>query len=115
MRQRGQDDFGDLARLLRGITENVASSNVGLAELFVHGSCRGLVAESVILARGNAIGATLQWLAYAFPLTYAYNALSRATRPGPLGGTFILDVAMVIGATLAALALGAATLRRRTA
>jgi ABC-2 type transport system permease protein len=68
-----------------------------------------------LFAPRSAMAEPLQWLAYAFPLTYAYNALSRATRPGPLGGTFILDVAMVIGATLAALALGAATLRRRTA
>ena len=50
----------------------------------------------------------------AFPLTYAFDALSRATHAGPLGATFVVDVAVVIGSTLAALALGAATLRRRT-
>jgi ABC-2 type transport system permease protein len=60
------------------------------------------------------MAAPLQDVAYAFPLTYAFDALSRATHSGPLGGTLVLDVAVVIGATLAALALGAATLRRRT-
>ncbi len=62
----------------------------------------------------SAMAVPLQYVAYAFPLTYAFDALSRATRGGPLGGMFALDVAVVIGATLGALALGAATLRRRT-
>jgi len=48
------------------------------------------------------------------PLTYAYDALARATAPGDLGPRFTVDVIVVVGVTLAALALGAATLRRRT-
>jgi ABC-2 type transport system permease protein len=56
----------------------------------------------------------LYWISFALPLTYAYDALSRATSPAELGWRFALDVAVVLGATLAALALGAATLRRRT-
>ena len=67
-----------------------------------------------LFAPRGAMAAPLQDVAYAFPLTYAFAALSRATHSGPLGGTLVLDVAVVIGATLAALALGAATLRRRT-
>jgi ABC-2 type transport system permease protein len=67
-----------------------------------------------LFAPRGAMAAPLQDVAYAFPLTYAFDALSRATHSGPLGGTLVLDVAVVIGATLAALALGAATLRRRT-
>ena len=39
---------------------------------------------------------------------------SRRDEPAALGWQFALDVAVVLGATLAALALGAATLRRRT-
>ncbi len=62
----------------------------------------------------DAMAVPLQYVAYAFPLTYAFDALSRATHAGPLGGTFVLDVVVVIGATLGALALAAATLRRRT-
>ena len=56
----------------------------------------------------------LYWISWALPLTYAYDALARATGPAALGGWFALDVAVVIGATIAALALGAATLKRRT-
>jgi ABC-2 type transport system permease protein len=49
------------------------------------------------------------------PLTYAYDALARATSAAALDWRFVLDVAVIVGATVAALALGAATLRRRTA
>jgi ABC-2 type transport system permease protein len=54
---------------------------------------------------------TISWL---MPLTYAYEALARATRPTPLGAAFAADVAAVLAFTLAALALGALTLPRRT-
>ena len=56
----------------------------------------------------------LEVLSYALPLTYAYDALARVTEGGALGDRFALDVAVTIGATLVALVLGAATLRRRT-
>jgi ABC-2 type transport system permease protein len=49
------------------------------------------------------------------PLTYAYDALDRLASDEPVGGRFWLDVAVVSAVTLLALALGAATLRRRTA
>lgn len=39
---------------------------------------------------------------------------ARATEGSERGGHFMLDVAVTVGATLLALALGAATLRRRT-
>ena len=54
---------------------------------------------------------TISWL---MPLTYAYDALARATKPAPLGAAMVADVAAVIAFTLAALVLGALTLRRRT-
>jgi ABC-2 type transport system permease protein len=47
------------------------------------------------------------------PLTYAYDALQRVS-DDLLDARLALDVAVVLGATLLALALGAATLRRRT-
>jgi ABC-2 type transport system permease protein len=56
----------------------------------------------------------LQWLSALMPFTYAYDALARAASTEPLGARFWLDVAVVLGVTLLALALGAATLRRRT-
>jgi ABC-2 type transport system permease protein len=56
----------------------------------------------------------LEAASYALPLTYAFDALDRVTTDGSLGAAGLADVAVTVGATLAALALGAATLRRRT-
>jgi ABC-2 type transport system permease protein len=55
----------------------------------------------------------LQWVSDALPLTYAYDALARATA-GDTRGRLALDAAVVGGAVVLALALGATTLRRRT-
>jgi ABC-2 type transport system permease protein len=49
------------------------------------------------------------------PLTYAYDSLHRIAADGSLGAGGTADVAVILGATVLALALGAATLRRRTA
>ena len=57
----------------------------------------------------------LESVSGALPLTYAYDALDRAVHPQALGGALALDVGVVVGATLLALALGALTLRRQTA
>ena len=56
----------------------------------------------------------LELVSYALPLTYAYDALARATAAGELGGRFALDVGVTVGTAFLALAAGAATLRRRT-
>jgi ABC-2 type transport system permease protein len=56
----------------------------------------------------------LDTLAGALPLTYAYDALARVAAGQSFEGRLVLDVGVVVGATLLALALGAATLRRRT-
>ncbi len=56
----------------------------------------------------------LEAVSWALPFSYAYDALARATSPETLGGRMLLDAGAIAGATLAALALGAATLRRRT-
>ena len=56
----------------------------------------------------------LEAVSYALPLTYAFEALRRVTVEGSLGRAGYADVAVIVGATLLALALGAATLRRRT-
>src|SRR3990172_1879088 len=47
------------------------------------------------------------------PLTYAYDALARLASPDELTARFWMDVAIVLGGTIVALALGAVTLRRR--
>ena len=57
----------------------------------------------------------LQAVSSVLPLTYAFDALDRAAHDPSLGPRFWADVAVVVGATLLALVLGAATLRRRTA
>jgi ABC-2 type transport system permease protein len=62
----------------------------------------------------DQMAALLHAVSWALPFTYAYDALARATEPGPLGGGLAVDLAAVAAATVAALALGAATLRRRT-
>jgi len=68
----------------------------------------GLFVDQEDMARWLAV------LSYLMPLTYAFDALERASQDATLGARFWIDVAVVIGATLLALALGAATLRRRT-
>jgi ABC-2 type transport system permease protein len=57
----------------------------------------------------------LDAVSYALPLTYAYDALDRVTSDGSLGARGTVDVLVTCGVILLALALGAATLRRRTA
>jgi ABC-2 type transport system permease protein len=56
----------------------------------------------------------LEWASWGLPMSYAYDGLARATT-GATGGWVAVDVAVVAGTILVALALGAATLRRRTA
>lgn len=51
----------------------------------------------------------------ALPLTYSYDALAKTARPASLGTGEAADVAILVCIIVASLALGAATLRRRTA
>ena len=55
----------------------------------------------------------LELISYALPLTWAFDGLSHAVR-GSGGGVIVRDAAIVAGITVAALGLGATTLRRRT-
>ncbi len=63
----------------------------------------------------SAMAPLLEGVSWALPLTYAYDALARATSPAALGPGLVLDVLAVATAGLGALGLGALTLRRRTA
>lgn len=67
-----------------------------------------------ILVARSAMAHWLRVVSDALPLTYAYEALATVAAGGPYGGRFSLDVAVTLAAAVAALALGAATLRRRT-
>jgi ABC-2 type transport system permease protein len=62
----------------------------------------------------SEMASVLEAVSYALPLTYAYDALERVAAEGSLGSRGTVDVIVTAGATLLALALGAATLRRRT-
>jgi ABC-2 type transport system permease protein len=63
----------------------------------------------------DAMAPLLEAISWVLPLTYAYDALARATDPAALGGRLLVDLLVVAAAALGALALGALTLRRRTA
>lgn len=62
----------------------------------------------------DSMAAALDAASAVMPLTYAFDALTRATSNPPLGGAMVVDIAVTVGAIIAALALGAVTLRRRT-
>ena len=62
----------------------------------------------------SEMSTVLYWVSWALPLTYSYDALARATAPPRSAGGSPSTSSSPISTTLAALALGAATLRRRT-
>jgi ABC-2 type transport system permease protein len=67
-----------------------------------------------LLIDRDQMARALELLSSLLPLTYAYDALARATADD-LGRQLVVDVAVVGGAIVLALLLGATTLRRRTA
>jgi ABC-2 type transport system permease protein len=62
----------------------------------------------------DTMAPALETFSNVLPLTYAFDALQRATSPAPLDGALTADAAVIVAFTAAALALGALTLRRRT-
>jgi ABC-2 type transport system permease protein len=66
-----------------------------------------------LLVARDEMAEALQWLSAVLPMTYAYDALARASAR-EIDGRLAFDVAVVLGSIMVALALGAATLRRRT-
>lgn len=62
----------------------------------------------------DAMAEPLTWLSTVLPMTYAYEGLAELLRTTEVTAALVADLAVVIGMSLAALALGAATLRRRT-
>jgi ABC-2 type transport system permease protein len=67
-----------------------------------------------LFAPRDQMAPLLDAVSYALPLTYAFDALDRVATDGSLGRDGTIDLIVVVGATLLALLLGAATLRRRT-
>ena len=66
-----------------------------------------------LLVPRDQMAPLLEWISWALPLTWAVDGLQRAVA-GIDAGRVLLDAAVVIGVTVLALGLGAATLRRRT-
>lgn len=67
-----------------------------------------------LLVPRDEMAGWLQAVSALLPLTYAYDALARLADAASLGARFWLDVLVVVGVTMVSLALGAATLKRRT-
>jgi ABC-2 type transport system permease protein len=62
----------------------------------------------------DTMAAPLRWLSDVFPLTYAVDGMQRLARSTSLTGGLGRDLLVVTGASVLALALGAATLRRQS-
>ena len=67
-----------------------------------------------LFAARATMAAPLRWLSDVFPLTYAVDGMQELTRSADLTGRFVRDLAVVAGASVLCLALGALTLERRT-
>jgi ABC-2 type transport system permease protein len=67
-----------------------------------------------LLAPRDEMSSVLHWVSDVLPLTYAVDALDQARTSATVTASMIGDGVIVFGCILAALALGAATLRRRT-
>jgi ABC-2 type transport system permease protein len=67
-----------------------------------------------LIADRDGMAWPLRWLSDVLPMTYAYDALNHVATSDAVTSRVLADMAVVVGVTLLALALGAATLRRRT-
>ena len=67
-----------------------------------------------LLADRDDMAAPLRWASEVLPLTYAVDGMQQLTRSTGVGSRLVVDLVVVGGVVVAALALGAATLRRRT-
>ncbi len=56
----------------------------------------------------------LRWISDVLPMTYAYQGFDAVRTTRGIAGTTVVDLGVVLGMTILALALGGATLRRRT-
>jgi len=68
-----------------------------------------------LLAPREAMAAPLRWLSDVLPLTYAVHGMQHVVASAEVTGDLVRDLVVVASVALAALALGAATLPRRSA
>ena len=68
-----------------------------------------------LLVPRDQMARPLELISYVLPMTYAYDALSRVAASSTVSAEVWRDAVILVGATALSLALGAATLRRRTA
>ncbi|MFA7323420.1 MAG: ABC transporter permease [Candidatus Nanopelagicales bacterium] len=67
-----------------------------------------------LLVPRDQLPVVLEWLSYAMPLTYAVNATRDATTSTGLSWDYCINIAVLLGFSLAALVGGGLTLRRST-
>ncbi len=67
-----------------------------------------------LLAPRDSMATALQWLSNVMPLSYATDAFSRTAGTVGMNATMWRDFGVLVGCCLAAIALAALTLRRRT-
>ncbi len=67
-----------------------------------------------LFAARSEMAAPLRWLSDVLPLTYAVDGMQQLTRSAALTGHVVRDLAVVAGASVLCLVLGALTLQRRT-
>ncbi len=68
-----------------------------------------------LLVPRDQMGAVLEAISWALPLSYAVDAMQRITVEAGVSARTLVDLAVVTAAIVLSVALGAATLRRRTA
>ena len=68
-----------------------------------------------LLVPRDEMGAVLEAISWVLPLSYAVDAMQRITVEASVSARTLVDLAVVTGAIALSVALGAATLRRRTA
>ena len=68
-----------------------------------------------LLAPRDQMADWLEAVSALLPMTYGYDGLHRVAEGASLAGPVLRDLAIIAGVAVLALALGAATLRRRTA
>jgi ABC-2 type transport system permease protein len=61
------------------------------------------------------MGTVLEAISWALPLSYAVDAMQRITVDADVAARTVVDILVVVAAIALSVALGAATLRRRTA
>jgi ABC-2 type transport system permease protein len=67
-----------------------------------------------LFAPRDTMAGLLEGISNVLPMSYAVDALQEVTQSAEITGTLVRDLAIVLGAAIAALILAAATLRRRS-